>query len=309
MTDLNLTTRQLRALVVASELGNISHAAVELGMSQPTLSRTIARIEADLGVELFERDSSGVRTTDAGERLVARAVDILRQLDDIEDELRSLDGQLHGRICVAMPDTIGHTLFLPILDRFAGRHAQVELRVMGAHPNNVPLALSAGDADVGVASSAHRQDGLVLRPLATEHLHLVSPPDDRPAGDIDLADVAPLPLALPGIQPGLRQLIDRAFAARGLRPNVVIEADSQDTLLEVIRDGRAHSIMSFAGVLRPVSRGDVHAHKIVNPTIDREIATALPRNRTPTRLMRAVEDEIHMLTAEYARIARWSLAT
>ena len=307
MSDLNLTRRQLQAIVAVAELRNISHAAVQLAVSQPSLSRVITRIENDLATPLFIRDSTGVSPTEAGERLATRAAEVLRQIDDMEDEIRTLDGELRGRVCVAMPDTIGHTMFLPLLDRFANEHPEVEIRVMGAHPNNVPLALSAGDADVGIISSAHKQEGLDVRPLASEHLYLVGPGGRAQGGDIELSDVAKIPLALPGIQPGLRQVIDRAFATRGLKPNVVIEVDSQDTLVELIRDGRAQSIMSYAGVLRPERRGEVVARRIVNPTMDREIGTAFPNNRSPTRLMRGVEEELHTLAHEVAPIARWAI--
>ncbi|MFW2382114.1 MAG: LysR family transcriptional regulator [Acidimicrobiales bacterium] len=307
MAGTRLTPRQLRAIAAVVELRNISHAAVELGVSQPSLSRMITKIEADLETELFQRDSNGVVPTEAGERLAERGSEVVRQLDDIEDEIRSLDGNLHGRVCVAMPDTTAHALFLPVLDRIASHHPDVEVRMMGAHPNNVPLALSAGDADVGVVSSAHRHEGLELRTLVTESLHLVGPSQRRKRrGPVDLASVAELPLALPGIQPGLRQLIDRAFSSVGLRPNVVQEVDSQDALVELIQAGRAYSIMAYAGVVRPAARGVVDAYEINNPTIERTLSTAFRRGRTPTRLMLAVEATLHNVATELAAEARWT---
>jgi LysR family nitrogen assimilation transcriptional regulator len=306
MAGSDLSPRKLRAILAVAELGNISHAAVELGVSQPSLSRTITKIEADLGTDLFLRESGGVVPTEAGQRLARRGSEVLRQLDDIEDEIRSLDGNLHGRVCVAMPDTTGHTLFLPLLDRIASEYPGVEVRMMGAHPNNVPLALSAGDADVGVVSSAHRHEGLELRPLVVESLHLVGPPEHRiRPGPVDLEKVSELPLALPGIQPGLRQLVDRAFSSIGRWPNVVVEIDAQDALIELIRAGRAYSIMSYAGVSRPALRNAVDAHEIQNPKIERTLSTAFPRGRTPTRLMRAVEDTLHQLASELEVQARW----
>lgn len=303
----NLNYRQLEALVSVAERANISHAAVALSMSQPALSRLISKIETDLGTELFERDGRGVTPTEAGTRVLAHAEDVLRRLDDMEDEIRSLDGHLRGKVCVAMPDVVGHTMFLPLIDRFAEEHPHVELRVMGAHPNNVPLALSAGDGDVGVISSAHKQSGIHQRRFALEHLHLVGPKGSPARSEIPVAEIGDLPLALPGIQPGLRQLIDRAFAMKGVKPNVVMELDSQEALVELIRFGRVHSIMSFAGVMRHVGRGDLVATRIVDPTIDRELSTALPEGRPATRLMRAVESEIRALAAGLSDAARWEL--
>ncbi|MGI9607263.1 MAG: LysR family transcriptional regulator [Acidimicrobiales bacterium] len=305
MPVLNLTSRQLAAVVAVEERQNISHAAIELSMSQPALSRLISRIESELETQLFDRDGRGVSPTEAGRRLAEHAREVLRQLGDMEDDIRSLDGELRGRICVAMPETIGHALFLPLIDRCAEIHPAVELRVMGTHPNNVPSALGAGDGDVGVVSSAHKQGSLHVRPFAVECLHLVGPQNSPFTGDTRLADVAALPLALPGIQPGLRREIDAAFASQGLKPNVVMELDSQDALIELIRYRELHSIMSFAGVMRYVHRGELTASRIVDPTIDRTLSTALPDNRPASALMRALDNEIHSLAADLAPETRW----
>ena len=302
------TARQLRAIVTIAERENISHAAVELDLTQPTVSRMLSRVEADLGTLLFTRDSRGATPTEAGRRFVAIAGEALRALEDVSDEIRSLDGRLVGKICVAMPDTVGHTLFIPLIDRFGSRHPDVELRVMAAHPNGVPLALLAGEADVGVVSSAHKCDGVHTRPLAEEELHLVelARAGAVAPGPIPLDEVAEHPLVLPAIQPGLRALIDAAFAQRQLKPNVVLEVDAEDALVELVGSGRAHSIMSYAGVQRLVAQGDLRARRIVDPPIGRLLSTAVPQNRPATRLMRAVQETVHELAHELRDRAQWA---
>jgi LysR family nitrogen assimilation transcriptional regulator len=305
------TTRQLRAIVSVAERQNISHASVELDLAQPTVSRMLSRLESDLGVALFTREPRGALPTEAGAKLVAAATEALRLLDDAADQIRSLDGHLIGKVCVAMPSTTGHSLFIPLIDRFSRLHPDVELRVMASHPNSVPLALQAGDADVGVVSSAHKAAGLVTEPLAAEELHLVGAAghgvsDDRPIdGSVTLDEVAEQPLVLPAIQPGLRAIIDAAFAQRQLRPNVVLEVDADDALIELVSSGRAYSIMSFAGVQRYVADGTLTAQRIVEPPIQRSLSTAVPQNRPVTRLMRAVQETIHQLAAEHRAEARW----
>lgn len=304
------TKRQLETIVAIADRGNISHAAVELSLSQPTVSRMLQRVEASLGTPLFHRGVRGVVPTEAGTLLIERAQEALRNLDTAADEIRALDGRLTGKVCVAMPDTTGHTLFIPLIDRFGERHPDVELRVMSSHPNAVPLALASGDADVGVVSSAHKEAGVVARPLVVEHLHLVGPAGCWPARTprtIRLAEVSSVPLALPAIQPGLRTLIDAAFAQKHLRPNVILEVDAEDALVEMISTGRALSIMSFAGVQRFVGRGQLSARCIVEPPIERMLSSALPADRPATQLMRAVQEALHGLAADLASTARWQV--
>lgn len=302
------TAKQLRAAVAVAELQNISHAAVQLQLTQPTVSRILSRIEQEVGTELFERDARGAIPTDAGRRFVDRATEVLRAMDDVGDEIRSMDGRLVGRICVAMPETTGHTLFIPLLAHFAAHHQDVELRLMAAHPNSVPPALASGDADVGVVSSAHRQGQAIVRPMVSEDLYLVGPDAASLPGrgpTIKLDRVAKLPLVLPAIQPGLRALIDAAFAQRQLRPTVLYDVDAEDAIIELIGSGQAYSIMSFAGVQRYVARNELAARRIVEPRIQRVLSTALPSNRSRTRLMLAVEQTIHELAAEHRRQAGW----
>ncbi len=315
------TARQLRAVVTVAERRNISHAAVELELTQPTVSRLVSRVEDDLGTPLFKRNTNGADPTEAGLRFAAQAAEALRMLDDVTDEIRSLDGRLVGKICVAMPDTVGHTLFIPLIDRFGTQYPGVELRVMAAHPNGVPLALLAGDADVGVVSSAHKDDGLITRPLANEDLHLVgagpnvrrsrrtkpSATARRPrVKTVTLDEVADYPLVLPAIQPGLRAIIDAAFAQRQLKPNVILEVDAEDALVELVGSGRAYSIMSYAGVQRFVAEGSLEARRIVDPSIQRLLSTALPETRPTTRLMGAVEQAIHDLALQRKDQAQWA---
>ena len=307
---MDLHTRSLRSFATVAEVGNISHAAVRLSLSQPALSRLIAKLEDDLGAVLFDRDSKGVSLTTAGERTLTHARKLLDGLDALDDDLRSFEGRIQGKVCDAMPDATGHTLFLPLLDRMKQSHPEIEVRVMGAHPNNVPLALSAGDGDVGIISSAHNRGGYTLTPFVVEELHLISPSEPGGGGlgpDISLDLVRELPLALPAISPGLRQLIDRSFAQRGVRPTVVYQVDSQDALLELVQERRAHSIMAYAGVHRLVDRKMLTARRIVEPTIERALSLAAPANRSMTAPIRTVMDELRTLATELAPVAGWTV--
>ncbi len=307
MPSSKLSYRQLEAVVTVAEWGNISHAAVQLSMSQPALSRMVSTVEGYFGVDLFDRDGRGVTLTDAGERLVEHARQALGHLNDMEDELRSLDGRIRGKVCVVLPDTVAHSLCIPLIDTVAVNHPEIELRVMSTHPNNVPLALSAGDADVGIASNVHSLRRLRTEPLAVEQLHLVGPPSWNAPSDITLNAVADLPLALPAIQPGLRTMIDTAFASQGHLANIVMELDSQDALIEIIRRGDMWSIMSYAGVRRAVELGELRAGRIVEPTIDRTLLIGLAEGRPVTRLMRIMVDEVRNTFAEVADQARWTV--
>ncbi len=96
-----LDSRRLRVLVEVARHGSFSAAAVELGYTQPAVSRQIATLEAEVGTVLVRRVPLGAVLTDAGRLLVARSEEILARLADAEAELRALGGLEGGTLRVA----------------------------------------------------------------------------------------------------------------------------------------------------------------------------------------------------------------
>lgn len=92
---------QLNYFLEVARMGNMTAAANSLHVAQSSVSRSIARLEADLGVPLFERSGRGIFLNDYGKAFYARAETILRELDEGERELREMRDQYTGRISIA----------------------------------------------------------------------------------------------------------------------------------------------------------------------------------------------------------------
>src|SRR5947199_9286913 len=82
--------RQLHYFVVAAEEGQITRAAQKLNLAQPALSRTIAQLEAQVGVKLLDRHARGVTLTSAGEELLEKAKQVLYAIAEVERTSQSL---------------------------------------------------------------------------------------------------------------------------------------------------------------------------------------------------------------------------
>src|ERR1700741_2287444 len=94
--------QQLTVFTRAADGGSFSHAARELGLSQPSVSRIVSELEARLGVKLGLRTARRLTLTDAGAAFLARARRLLSELDDAEDVARGVDS-LRGTIRVVLP--------------------------------------------------------------------------------------------------------------------------------------------------------------------------------------------------------------
>ena len=171
--------RHLRSMVAVADSGKLAAAAERVYLTQSALSHQIRALEAHYGVTLFDRTQQGLRFTQAGERILALARQVLVQLNDAERDLMRLKSDIgHGELRIALEC---HTCFdwlMPVMDEFRRRWPEVEIDlVAGFHSD--PLALiGEGKADlvIGSAPAAKRPYHVtplfrfeILAVLANEH--------------------------------------------------------------------------------------------------------------------------------------------
>ena len=141
---MDVELRHLRCLSAIVDAGGFTGAALELGVSQPAVSRTLAALEHVLGVRLLRRTSRQVVLTAAGERVLARSRRVLTEIDDLAREARGGAGRL--RIGHAWATMGAHTG--EFQRRWAHRHPDVELQFVRTNAPSGGLAEGACDIAV-----------------------------------------------------------------------------------------------------------------------------------------------------------------
>jgi DNA-binding transcriptional LysR family regulator len=142
--------QQLVLFVRTVESGSFSKAAREFGLTQPSVSRSIAALERRLGVKLLVRTTRAVSATDAGEALLARARDAILAIDDAESAARGAD-RLSGVLRVALPPEYCVRRIVPLLPAFFAQHPllKIDLMMSDRYENLIAeradLALRIGD--------------------------------------------------------------------------------------------------------------------------------------------------------------------
>ena len=186
--------RQLATFVGIYEEGSFNKAAQRLNATQSGLSMQIRNLEDSLGTPLFDRTTRGVTPTHAGNRLYATAVDILRQLDGAEAELRNLSGTISGRLRVGLMPTFTRGMLAPVLSRYLADFPNVEVSVIEAYSALLVDRVADGDVDFAVVPLSAERSGIRSRLLGTDREFLVC----RPGGPIPhlspvcLADLPPI---------------------------------------------------------------------------------------------------------------------
>ena len=147
---MNDRLQQLALFVRVVESGSFSKVAREFGLSQPSVSRSIAALERRLAVKLLVRTTRQVSATDAGEALLGRARDALLAIDDAEGAARGAD-RLSGVLRIALPPGYGVRRIVPLLPAFFARHPllKIDLMMSDRYENLIAegadLALRIGD--------------------------------------------------------------------------------------------------------------------------------------------------------------------
>lgn len=169
---MNDRLQQLSIFVRTVETGSFSKVAREFGLSQPSVSRTIAALEDRLGVKLLTRTTRQLSLTHPGEVLLSRAREALAGVEEAENAVRGAD-RLSGILRIAMPATFGVRQIVPLLPSFLERHPllKIDLMMSDRYEN-----LIAEGADMAIRIGAQRDSSFVARKLATTRRLFVASP-------------------------------------------------------------------------------------------------------------------------------------
>jgi len=160
--------RQLRYFVVAAEEGQITRAAQKLNLAQPALSRTIAQLEAQMGVKLLQRHARGVTLTPAGEELLGKAQHVLDAIADVERMSQSLARASSGTAELGFMGTSPMIDAPELFTAFATEHPEFHLTF---HQLSFPRGSTLdwiADVDVGLCFAATPHPEIAMETVRTE---------------------------------------------------------------------------------------------------------------------------------------------
>ncbi|PCK03437.1 MAG: transcriptional regulator [Alteromonadaceae bacterium] len=157
-SDLNL----IRAFWAVSQCGSFSEAARSLGSTQPTLTRQIQCLERQSGLHLFERSNKGLKITEAGERLVESAGEVMKQVDGFHRSITGQEDTIEGSIRITCSELFGLYSMPDAL--CAMQQSYPELKVELDINDNI-ASLSRRDADIAIRSPKPTQTDVVSRYL------------------------------------------------------------------------------------------------------------------------------------------------
>jgi DNA-binding transcriptional LysR family regulator len=239
--------RQIVYVEAVARNANFTRAAAELHVAQPALSVAIRRIEAELGVRLFERTSRRVSLTPAGTAFLDRAARVSREVDALADEMREYAGGARGRLRLSAwyhvePDLVD------FMRDFTAANPLVEVSIQELPAADTVAALRAGDIDLGavIQFPGLDLDDFERAALRTEPAVLVVRTDDPLAGEesLNLADLSGRPFVVTRPGTGLRRLLDHVFVGAEHSPRIAIETNELAAMVAFASVGLGIAILT-----------------------------------------------------------------
>ena len=305
----DFTLHQFRVFLKVAELGSITRSANALSIPQPSISRSIARIESLLGVRLIERHRGGISLTPAGQAFQAHAGEAIRHFDLAANAATQNQAEITGEVRLAASESFAGVAFRPLVQRFQQRFPAARIRVMISASVHIPSLIDNNVVDMGVIADTHSAPAMPTEALCREDLYLIGPRAHAATRGktVSLKKVATLPLYLNAMAGGFRARIDEAFNRQGLGPRVRAEIDANEPILDLILDEEGFTILPFSAIARPGRRELFSAARIVDPEISRNLKLIITASHPVSPTCRHSIGLLHDIVREYRPVARWKL--
>ena len=282
---------QLRYFLQVAERGNFTRAAEELGISQPALSRSIQKLEEELGQPVFERKTRSVSLTEAGTLLQSRAQQVLTILEDTKAEITD-DGH-SGRVRVGAIPTIAPYFLPKVLRQFSKEFPKATVIVQENTTDSLLKSCTQGEIDLAILALPVSARYLEIEELFEEELLLVLPPEHPlvEKAKIRLCDVEPYPFVLLDEAHCLSDNIVSFCRQRSFQP-VAVERTSQLAMVQELVS-LSHGVSMIPAMARRLDESDRRVYRSLTgrkPT--RTIAVVWNPYRFQSRLIQAFRERL-----------------
>lgn len=264
---------QLEYFRTVAHLEHMTRAAQELHIAQPALSKTIARLEEDLGVPLFDRQNRQIRLNAFGKAFLKKVETALDVLEEGRQEVADLAGMERGSIHLAT-NTLGR--ITAALGAFREAYPEVNFRILQTSPASVEEMielLEKGEVDLCFTASSLDHPGVRELPVLDAEVFLAVPPGHRleASESVRLEDVADEPFIEYKAGHPFRKINESFCLAAGIRPRIVCEVDEPTALGSLVQAGLG---VAFVPVCRKDERPPYPMLRIESPTCRRVFSVA-----------------------------------
>jgi DNA-binding transcriptional LysR family regulator len=289
-----INLHQLKIFHTVARSGSFSRAAVELLISQPSVSIQVGELERQVGADLFEQVGKSVRLTEAGRVLDDYAARILALIDEARVAMDELKGLQRGRLLLGATSTPGTYLLPTLLGRFKEQYPHIEIVLRIRDTRRIQEMLLQHELHVGVVGSKITDPDIESAAWLADELVLVVAAAHRfaAAPSVRIADLAGQPFILRERGSGNREAVDEALHRAGVHVTPVFELEGAEMVKQAVAANLGISILSRCAVELEIAAGRLRIVPVEGLRIERAIWLLRRRDQRLPRVAQAFLDAI-----------------
>lgn len=295
---------------MVAEERNITRAAQRLYISQPALTKSIAKLEQELGVKLFDRSTTPLQLTYAGERYLEGMKNISAMKYQLDRELEDIANMRRERLIIGIPETRSQRWLSTVLPLFLREYPGVDLRVREKNSTGeLESDLVADRIDLALVITLPMMvPGLDYEVIRKEQIMVLASPKHPMFADLDLSSVDLMERVLHYIRPerldgqpyiaslpeqGLARIADQLFERFSITPKTVLELSNTSTARALARDNVGFVVTPTHTILaRKMRDAEMACCTITDPPTERTIIAAYKKDRVLSNAARRFIDVV-----------------
>lgn len=249
---------QIRYFLAIAQHGGFTRAAIELGVSQPAISRSVARLEEEIGQPLFERDSRPLKLTQAGETFRKRCIQITELVDQTASEIT--DDDKSGRLRIGAIPTIAPYWLPQAISRFVEIRPNAQLQIYEEVTVKLLERIRNGELDVAIMALPFDQQYLEVQKLYEEELYLMRSKSHPLASKkrVTIHDIQCYPLLLLDQSHCLSDQIGTFCSQRSLHPITLERVAQLNTVQRLVAVGHGISFIPAMAIQHEPTASDLY---------------------------------------------------
>ena len=284
-----MADRRLQVFTTVARLLSFTKAAESLHMTQPAVTFQIRQLEEYFNTRLFDRTHNRISLTEAGELVKTYADRIIALYNEMDNEVRTLTGDIQGPLLIGASTTIGEYFIPGIIGSFQSSYPDVRIRLHVANTNGIIHMVENNEVDIGIVEGPVNNKNLVKEVIWNDELVSICPVGHPLSGrkKVPIGEVLEHPFISREEGSGTREVVENYLARRKVDSdsvNIIMEFGSPESIKSAVTAGLGVSILSVATIEKELALGSLSAIPL-SPPIRRTFSIVHQRQKFRLRAM------------------------
>lgn len=278
---------KLKVFCTVAETKSFSKTSEIIHLTQPAVSLQIQALEEKYETKLFDRSSSAVTLTPAGEILYRYAKDILTLYTSAEKAIGRHTGFVKGSLTIGAGSNIGNYILPAVITEFKQTHPKSKIYLLVSNSKRVIEMLNAGNINIGLVEGDVLQQKMVAKKILSDELLMIVPPKHHWANrkEVSIAELTKEPFLMREPGSGTRQMIEKILARYGITINdmkLSAVLGSTEAIKNAVENGIGISIISRWAARKENTYGTLRLLNIKEEKMIRDFSLVMIKNSVPS---------------------------